>query len=236
TFLAAGLVKGVIGLGLPTISLAILALSFDLGEAMALLLVPSLLTNFLQAASGGEFVALCKRLWLFMLAATVSVFFGAGLFSHFALDDLMFLLGTVLMLHALISFANPRLTFTQQNPRLLGPVFGSVNGVLTGMTGSFVVPGVIYLQSIGMNRDQLVQAMGILFSLSTIALALSLQVHNRISIEQLSYSAIGLLPALAGMFAGQAIRKQLSESVFRQVFFGALLLLGLYMVIYNWIW
>ena len=52
TFLLAGLVKGVIGLGLPTVSLAILTVALDLPSAMVLLLVPSfqyfLITNFLS--------------------------------------------------------------------------------------------------------------------------------------------------------------------------------------------
>ena len=54
TFLLAGLVKGVIGLGLPTISLALLTAALGLPQAMALLLVPSFVTNLWQAVAGGK--------------------------------------------------------------------------------------------------------------------------------------------------------------------------------------
>ena len=54
TFLIAGTVKGVIGLGLPTVSLALLTVALGLPEAMNLLLVPSFVTNLCQAMVGGH--------------------------------------------------------------------------------------------------------------------------------------------------------------------------------------
>ncbi len=69
TFLFAGGVKGVVGLGLPTISLALLAASVGLREAIALMLVPALVTNLWQGLTGGAFVALLRRLWPMLLAA-----------------------------------------------------------------------------------------------------------------------------------------------------------------------
>src|SRR5690606_24770348 len=84
-----------------------------------------------------------------------------------------------------------------------GPVFGAANGVLTGMTGSFVVPGVIYLQAIGLSRDMLVQAMGILFTLSTLALAAALGGNDLLGRDLGIMSVVALAPALAGMAIGR---------------------------------
>ena len=47
-FIAAGIVKGVVGLGLPTLSMALLALAMALAQAAALLILPSLVTNVWQ--------------------------------------------------------------------------------------------------------------------------------------------------------------------------------------------
>ena len=99
------------------------------------------------------------------------------------------------------------------------------------MTGSFVFPGVLYLQAIGLPREALIQAMGMLFSLSTIALALALQNHALLNMSQLAVSALALLPALVGMWLGQRVRQRLSEARFRQVLFIALMLLGLYIIV-----
>ena len=66
-FLIAGTAKGLIGLGLPTISVGLLALVLPPAEAAALLLLPSLLTNIAQAA-GPELRPLLRRLWPTLLA------------------------------------------------------------------------------------------------------------------------------------------------------------------------
>ena len=48
TFLLAGFVKGVIGLGLPTVAVGLLGLVMPPAEAAALLVVPSMVTNLWQ--------------------------------------------------------------------------------------------------------------------------------------------------------------------------------------------
>lgn len=233
TFLLAGVVKGVIGLGLPTISLAILTVSLDLSSAMALLLIPSFVTNLLQGAAGGHAGMLFRRLWPFMLAATLTIFIGGQVFA--ALDHawLAMLLGALIMTYGAISLAGWRPSISRSQARWLGPLTGVVNGVLTGMTGSFVVPGVIYLNALGLERDALVQAMGILFTLATLALAISLGGSGFLTAELGAGSLLGLPPALAGMWAGQRLRRKLSPQGFRRTFFTALLGLGLYIVLTN---
>jgi uncharacterized membrane protein YfcA len=77
TFLLAGMAKGVIGLGLPAVSLGLLTVAFDLPTAMSLLLVPSFVTNIWQASVGGNDKAILLRLWPFLVMATVTVWVGA---------------------------------------------------------------------------------------------------------------------------------------------------------------
>jgi uncharacterized membrane protein YfcA len=98
------------------------------------------------------------------------------------------------------------------------------------MTGSFVVPGVLYLQAIGLPRDMLIQAMGMLFTASTAALAVALGGRNLLTLELGAISTAAVLPAIAGMILGQRLRRRLSETSFRRVFFLSLLALGAYIV------
>ncbi|RDE22544.1 sulfite exporter TauE/SafE family protein [Motiliproteus coralliicola] len=230
TFLLAGLVKGVTGLGLPTVCLAILTLVLDLPSAMALLLVPSLLTNLQQAFSGGAFRTLLARLWPFLLAAVAMVGLGARALVSVELTLLSALLGLVLVCYGLLSLAGLKLQISPQRERASGIGLGLINGLLTGMTGSFVVPGVLYLQAIGLPRDQLVQAMGLLFSVSTLALGLALGGQQLLSPELGLLSLIGVVPALGGMWLGQRLRRRMAEAMFRRVLFFALILLGGYLV------
>ena len=108
TFLLAGTVKGVIGLGLPTVSLALMTVLLDLPSAMALLLVPSFVTNLWQAAVGGHGIVALKRIWPFLLMATVSVWLGAAALTRVDLNYLSALLGALLIAYALASLAGFR--------------------------------------------------------------------------------------------------------------------------------
>lgn len=231
TFLLAGTVKGVIGLGLPTVSLALLTVALDLPTAMALLLIPSFVTNVWQTLIGGKLRIILARLWPFLLMATVTVWLGAAALTRLDLALLSALLGVLLVAYSSVSLGGVRLTISPQHEKWIGPVSGIINGVLTGMTGSFVVPGVMFLQSIGLARDTLIQAMGMLFTLSTLALAVALQGNKLLTAEHGIISAIALGPAILGMVAGQHIRKKLSEQLFRRTFFIALLILGIYIIV-----
>ena len=107
TFLLAGAVKGVIGLGLPTVSLALLTVAIDLPNAMALLLVPSFVTNLWQAVVGGNGRAILRRLWPFLLMATVTVWLGAAALTRVDLALLSALLGVRLVVYSTMSLAGP---------------------------------------------------------------------------------------------------------------------------------
>lgn len=230
-FALAGAVKGVIGLGLPTVSLALLTTLIGLPHAMVLLIVPSLITNIWQAVAGGNAKAILLRLWPFLVMAMAAVWLGSMALTRLDLSLLSALLGLLLVIYSAVSLAGLRLTITMRQEAWAGPLLGAVNGILTGMTGSFVVPGVMFLQSIGLPRDMLIQAMGMLFAVSTLALALALRGNNFLTMELGAVSAAALLPAIGGMMFGQWVRKKLSEQLFRRVFFVSLLLLGIYIII-----
>ncbi|MCP4294596.1 MAG: sulfite exporter TauE/SafE family protein [Proteobacteria bacterium] len=232
-FTIAGTVKGVIGLGLPTVSLALLTVAFDLPSAMALLIVPSLVTNFWQAVVGGNFRVTLLRIWPFLLMASGTVWIGALSLTRINLHILSALLGGLLITYSALNLAGLHHFLKKQYEIPVGLIVGIVNGVLTGMTGSFVVPGVMFLQSINLKRDALIQAMGMLFLVSTLALAFSLQQNELLPSELGVLSFVALIPAIAGMVLGQKIRKRLSEAIFRRVFFISLFILGLYILFNN---
>ncbi len=230
TFLLAGAVKGVIGLGLPTVALALLTATLGLEPAMALMLAPSFVTNVGQGMVGGHGRAIAARLWPFMAAAVLTVWVGAALAEHVAVALLSALLGFLTLLYGGIGLARASLTLPHGTERWAGPLAGAVNGVLTGMTGSFVVPGVLYLQALGLPRDMLIQAMGVLFTLSTVALGVALSGRGLLDADLGLQSALAVLPALAGMVIGQRIRQRISEATFRRVLFVSLVVLGLFII------
>lgn len=231
TFLLAGTVKGVIGLGLPTVSLALLTATLGLPQAMALLLFPSFVTNVWQALAGGNAMATLRRIWPFLAVATGTVWVGALALSRMDTAVLSGLLGVLLIIYAAINLTGIKVTIPAARERWAGPLAGAVNGILTGMTGSFVFPGVMFLQAIGLPRNMFIQGMGMLFSLSTLALGLALGGGGLLSAELGWISLAAVAPALVGMSVGQRLRLRMSEAAFRGAFFFGLLAMGLYIVL-----
>ncbi len=230
-FIIAGIVKGVLGLGLPSISLALLTVAIDLPSAMSIMLVPSLITNIWQASVGGNFKVTLIRIWPLLLFASGTIWIGALFLTRINIFFLSALLGVVLIVYSLINLAGFRFIVEARNELLVGGILGCINGVITGMTGSFAVPGVMYLQAINLKRDALIQAMGMLFLVSTFALGMSLQQNKFLSFNIGLLSCLCLFPAIVGMVIGQKIRSKLPETTFRKVLFYSLLVLGIYLLV-----
>ena len=231
SFLLAGFVKGVVGLGLPTISLALLTALLDLPTAMALLVVPAFVTNLWQGFIGGHLALLSRRLWPLFLAVIPFVWFGTITSDLFEIAILTRILGCMVVIYAALSFWSLLYNLSLPLQVWLGPLCGAINGGLTGLTGSLFFPGVMYLHAIGLSRDQLVQAMGLLFAVSTFALGISLQENGRIDAGLWQISSFALFPALFGMHCGKLCRDYLSDDFFRRVFLFGLALLGLYIML-----
>lgn len=229
-FMVAGLIKGTVGLGFPTVILAMLSLSLGVREAMALMLLPCFLTNVWQAASGGNMAAILRRIWPLLVGASMTIWLTTSIIGTMETRLLSGLLGLVVCTYALAGLTAPRFTSPGNHEYWITPVIGVVNGIITGLTGTFVVPGVLYLQSLKLKRDVLVQAMGILFLVSTTALAVGLSGHGLLGTGYLLISTLAVVPAFIGMALGKRVRRSIPEERFARVFFCALLLLGIYII------
>lgn len=226
TFLLAGLVKGVIGMGLPTVAMGLLALALPPAEAAAILVVPSFVTNVWQLAAGPAFGGLLRRLWPIMLGVLAGTIAGAGVLAGNVAGLAKIGLGVTLLLYAAVGLAGFRGSVAARHEGWLGATVGATTGLVTGATGVFVIPAVPYLQAIGLERDELIQALGLSFTVSTVALALGLLRVDAWQMGDVGTSLLALVPALAGMWAGQRLRGRFAPATFRKVFLAGLLLLG----------
>ncbi|MGV3571436.1 MAG: sulfite exporter TauE/SafE family protein [Ramlibacter sp.] len=225
-FFGAGLVKGVLGMGLPTFAMGLLGLLMPVAHAASLLTLPSLATNLWQALAGDALRALLRRLGTFQVGIVVGV---GGAAALPPLSDQLgrLLLGACLLAYGALGAAGWRPPAVSARAQALaGPAVGAATGLVTGLTGVFVLPAVPYLQALGLDRNQFAQALGLSFTTSTIALAGLLVARGDMHLAASVQSALALGPALAGMWVGQTIRKALSEAAFRRCFFLGLAGLG----------
>jgi uncharacterized protein len=229
-FALAGFIKGVVGLGLPTIAMGLLALALPPAAAAALLVVPSLVTNLWQMLAGPALGALLRRLWPMMLGLCLGTWAGFGWLGGDAQLGTL-LLGAVLVLYAATGLAAIRLSVGAATQRWLGPIAGAITGLVTAATGVFVVPAVPYLAAIGLAKDELVQALGLSFTVSTVALAVNLAAARAFTAALAVPTLAAVAAAAVGMGVGQMLRARLSPAAFRLWFFAGLLVLGAYLVV-----
>lgn len=229
-FFCGGLVKGVVGIGLPLTTIALLTLFLDLRLAIPLMVVPILATNVFQAFRGGRFVELLTRYWLMLAGGAVGVWLGVIALYRVELSYLQTGLGGVVCIYSLINLSAIRLSVSEASKPVVSPLIGVLSGLLAGTTGSIGLPVAIYFQALGLAKDIFVQAVGIQFLITGSFLAAALVNEKGLNAETLPASALAIIPAFIGMWAGQRVRDRVSEERFRTWLFVLLLLIGLNLI------
>src|SRR5215218_8843709 len=79
TFLLAGFTKGVIGL--PTVSMGLLAVTMAPGQAIAIVIIPAIVTNIWQTFGGPYLRDIMRRLWPLMAGTVAGIWLNAGLLT-----------------------------------------------------------------------------------------------------------------------------------------------------------
>ena len=169
--------------------------------------------------------------WAFLLGSVLLVPFGLWLVVSTPAFPFERVLGLTILIYSLASLKGFNPVMQIQHNHRLGMGLGLMNSVLTGMTGSMSVPGVMYLRSLQLSKDDLLCAMGVLFLISTIAMGVSLWWFKRVT-EDLSILSVAMcLPVGLGVWFGGWLRRALSEDQFKQIFLYAFAVLGAYLTV-----
>jgi uncharacterized membrane protein YfcA len=230
-FMIAGFVKGVIGMGLPTVAQGLLGLIMTPLQGAAILVIPSVVTNTWQLLAGPNFAHVFKRMWLILLFSCIGIWSGFGLMSPGNADFATTALGTVLVIYALLGIFRIQFSVKREMERWFSPGIGFITGLIAAATGIFTVPGVMYVQSMNFSRDDLIQALGLMFSISTFALTVNLYRDGAMQLSILPISLLALAASGVGMAAGTWVRRRISPATFRVVFFWGMLFLGVHLAL-----
>ncbi|VWX34145.1 putative membrane transporter protein [Limnobacter sp. 130] len=226
-FLSAGLVKGVTGMGLPTVAMGLLGSFMSPVTAAAILIIPSLVTNLWQLLTGPSLQGSIRRFWPMMTGIVLATVLFTMLLSRINPDWSRTFIGMTLVVYSMYALLGPALVISKSLEHRISLIVGLITGAITGLTGIFVVPAVPFFQALNLSKDDLVQALGLSFTVSTLSLAAGLLIQDAMELEQLGTSMAALVPALVGMWIGQRIRTLLKPSTFRFLFLMFLMLLGI---------
>ena len=228
-FLLAGFVKGVIGLGLPTVSMGLLAVTMPPSHALAIVIVPAIITNIWQTFVGPYLRDIVRRLWPLMAGTVVGIWLNAGMLTGPYARYGTIVLGLLLVIYAIVGLSKLSFTVARRDEKWLGVLVGLVTGVVSAATGVQVLPSMPFMQAIGMEKDELVQALGVFFTVATVALAFNLTAAGLLSASTALPGAVAMAASFAGMFIGQAVRSRMQPEAFRRWFLIAMILLGIYL-------
>jgi uncharacterized protein len=228
-FLLAGFIKGVVGLGLPTVSMGLLAVTMPPAQALAIVIVPAIVTNIWQTFVGPYLRDILARLWPLMLGTVIGIWLNAGLLTGPYAAYGTVILGLLLVIYAVVGLSRINFKVPRRNEKWVGGLVGLATGVISAATGVQVIPSMPFLQSIGMEKDELIQAMGVFFTTATVALAFNLTASGLMTAATALPGAVAMAASFAGMFFGQAVRTRMQPDVFRRWFLIAMILLGLYL-------
>jgi uncharacterized membrane protein YfcA len=224
--IAAGCVKGVIGLGLPLTSIAIMGTVMDLRQAIPLIVVPILVTNIYQAMQGGQLAAQFRRFWSMNLLLCAGTWGGTVLLFIIDPAALVITLGCVVVGYALINLFSVTIRVPAKNEGWMSPVIGLISGILTGTTGSVGAPIAIYMQALGLEKAAFLQAVSLSFFITAVVWIAALIDQSAFNLQTTVVSLFAVIPAFVGMWTGQVLRDRLPEDKFRHWIFVFLIVVG----------
>ena len=229
-FLAAGLVKGVTGLGYTTSALPVITLAVGLHTAMPLVLFPSMASNLTVMVGAGHFRTTLRRFLLLYLALLPGLGLGLALVLTADQDLAASVLGLVIIVYCAFAFWRPALRLTERQERAMQIPVGLLNGLINGFTGSQIIPLVPFMLSLRLEADRFVQAVNIGFTLSSLVMVFGLSQVGLLNWSTLLFSVAGIVPAILGSWVGAILRRRLPDTRFRLFVLSVLIVLGAILV------
>jgi len=223
----AGVLKGSTGIGYSTCALPFLVAAVGLQRGMALVIVPAIVSNFSLMMNGGGTVAALRRFWKFYAAIIPGIALGSALLANIEAYIAIQLLGILTIAYVAIAMLRPGLALSSTGERRLAIPAGLANGVLTGLTGSQIMPLMPYMMALGLTAAQQVQAINLAVTFTSVTLGGTMLIAGLIDWKMIVLSAVGTIPAIAGVEVGGLIRKRLSSERFKQYSLAMLAVLGL---------
>jgi uncharacterized membrane protein YfcA len=222
----AGVVKGATGLGYSSCALPFLVSALGLKPAMALILIPAMATNVTVAFTAGHFVEIARRFSTLYAAMLPGIAVGVYLLVWIAQGIAVRTLGVIIVLYALMTLLKPQVLISRVAERALQIPTGFANGVLTGLTGSQVMPLFPYMMALDLDPNRLVQAINLAVSIASVVLAIGLISAGIMTPELMGASVVAILPAILGVELGSRMRSHIPVSQFRSVVLYVLLATG----------
>lgn len=227
--LLAGFVKGAIGFAMPMILVSGLGSFLSPELALAGLILPTVVTNALQALRGGTGAAwrAIGAYRIYLGVGAVCLVASAQLVRSIDEHVLFALIGIPIMGFGLVQLMGIRPRADLRHRSAAEVLLGVVSGFVGGISGVWGPPLVMYLTVTGTPKREQVQILGVAFGLGALLLLATHLQTGVLNRSSLPFSAVLTLPALAGMWLGQGIQDRMDQGSFRRLTLVVLIIAGL---------
>lgn len=213
--LLAGLIKGITGIGYSTCALPFLSVSVGLRHAMALVVAPAIASNIAVLFGGRDMRRAAIRFWPFYVSTVPGIALGTYLLGAMDVDIATQILGALTIAYVILSLARPTLRISPRLERPLALPAGFLNGLVTGTTGSQVMPLMPYFMSLRLRPEEQVQAINLSVTIASVILGAAMFVTGLMSSDLALASLLATAPAMVGVGAGNVVRPALPAPMFR---------------------
>ncbi len=231
TFFAAAFIKGLTGLGFVSLCLPVIAIFIKLEQAIPLVVLPSLLSNVMMIYQTGRLRQSLRRFWLLYVSAFPGIYAGVLILNMVGNYAAKIVLGVLSISYSLLILLKIEISIPEKNEKILSAPIGLTNGFLNGLTGTQIIPMLPYLLSLKLDRDGMINAINVGFTLSITVLLIVFGKFNLISLETLKYSIAGALPVVAGIYLGGKLRHSVSEEKFKLAVLLLLIIIGINLIL-----
>lgn len=230
-FVAGGVVKGTLGVGLPLVVVPLLSLILPTSQAMGLLVIPVLLSNAMQAFAGGRLGYTLHRFGPLVLAQLVATLLANHWGSQLSAKALNAVMAATVIAAVVMMILQPKGELSPRQQRWAGPVVGAVAGAIGGassLTGPILIT---YLMSLRLPRDEFVGSISIIYLLGSIPMYAAMLAWGRFGWDSVAWSCLAIIPMYLGLRLGGLLRSRLSERGFRYALFAFLTLLAILLIL-----
>jgi uncharacterized membrane protein YfcA len=229
--LVAGFIKGTTGLGYSTCALPFLVSAVGLRSAIVIVPIPALAANLGLLFGAGNVRETFSRFWIFYAATAPGILCGTMLLAWVDQKLATKVLGVVTVGFVVYSVIRPNVTMPSRLERPLQLPAGLMNGLLTGLTGSQVMPLLPYMLALKLDADRFVQAVNIAVVTASLILALALLISGLMTWQLAVFSALGVAPAFWGGALGNRLRPRIPTRTFRTAVLVMILLMGVSFIV-----
>ncbi len=216
--LFAGFVKGAVGFAMPLIMISAFSAFLPPDLALAGLILPTLVTNLSQAFRQGVAPAVqtARTYRRFLIGTVVFIALSAQLFEFIPRMAYLLLLGLPVTAFAAAQLAGLPLALPLRHRVGAEWALGVIGGLYGGISGIWGPPLLVFLLSTGVPKTQMVRAQGVVFLIGAVALLAAHLGTGLANPQTLAFSALLVIPAQIGMWAGFRLQDRLDQARFRR--------------------